>query len=108
VLLEEFGEIVLVDEGVAGLESGNLALVIVHTDDIVTHFGKTDCGNQTNISRPDYGNFDVFIHSAVVLFLIVEDNRMQERSREVMAIATLLNRCSARIHLIFLLKGPLG
>src|SRR5258708_31388245 len=42
VLLEEFGKIVLVDEGVASLERGNLALVIVDTADAVAHFGKAD------------------------------------------------------------------
>jgi hypothetical protein len=41
----------------------------------VAHFGEADGSNQTDISRPDNGNFDVFTHSAVVLFLIVEDNR---------------------------------
>ena len=63
VLLKEFREIVLVNERVAGLESGNLALVIVNTDDMVTHFREANRSNQANISRPDNGNFDVFTHS---------------------------------------------
>jgi hypothetical protein len=41
----------------------------------VAHLGKTDGGDQTNISRPDNGNLDVFTHSAVVLSLLVENNR---------------------------------
>jgi hypothetical protein len=70
-----------VDERVAGLESGNLALIVVHADDIVAHFGKANGSDQTNISRPDNGNFNVFTHSAVALPLIVENNRTQEQSR---------------------------
>jgi hypothetical protein len=48
----------------------------------VAHFGKTDGSNKTDVSRSNNGNFDVFTHSAVVLILIVEDNREQEQSRE--------------------------
>jgi hypothetical protein len=44
----------------------------------VAHFSKADSGDQTDISRPDNGNFDVFTHCAVVLSLLVEDNRTQE------------------------------
>jgi hypothetical protein len=47
---------------------------------MVAHFGKADGSDQTNISGPDNGDFDVFTHSAVVLFLLVEDNRRQEES----------------------------
>jgi hypothetical protein len=108
VLLEEFREVVLVDEGVAGLESGNLSLVIIHADDIVAHFGKADGSDQTNISRPNYGNFDVFTHSAVVLFLMFEDNRTLEESRRVMIIAALLKPMRRRVHLMLLLDGTLG
>jgi hypothetical protein len=63
------------DERVARLQRSNLAFVIVNTDDIVAHLGKTDGSDQTNISRSDNGNFDSFTHSAVVLFLLVENNR---------------------------------
>jgi hypothetical protein len=67
-----------VNERVTGLESGDLALIIVDTDDVVADFSKADGSDQTDVSRPDNGNFDVFTHCGVVLFLLVEDNRMQE------------------------------
>ena len=69
VLLEEFGKVNLVDERVACLESGDFALVVVNTDDMMAHFGKADGSDEANVSRPDNGNFDVFTHSALVLFL---------------------------------------
>jgi hypothetical protein len=50
VLIQEFRERILVDEGVAGPKSGYLALVIVDADDVVTHFGETNSGNKTDIS----------------------------------------------------------
>jgi hypothetical protein len=70
-----------VNKRVACLESGNLALVIIDADDMVAHFGEADRGDQTNVSRPDNGNFDVFTHSALVLFLIVENTRIEKQSR---------------------------
>jgi hypothetical protein len=70
-----------VDERVACLKGGDLALVVVNTDDGMTHFGKADGSDQANVSGPHNGDFDVFTHSALVLFLIVEDNRTQEQSR---------------------------
>ena len=81
VFLQEFGERVFVDERVASLKSGYLSLVIVHANDVVAHFCKTDGGYKSDISRSDDGNFDVFTHGALVLFLILEDNRMLELSR---------------------------
>jgi hypothetical protein len=74
----------------------------------MAHFGKTNSGDQADIPGPYDGNFDVFTHSAAVLFLIVEDNRTQGQSRGVMAIASLLKLSRQRGHLIFLLKGALG
>jgi hypothetical protein len=44
----------------------------------VAHFSKADGSDKADISRSDNGNFDVFTHCAVVLFLLVEDNRTQE------------------------------
>jgi hypothetical protein len=108
VLAEELGKVVLVNERVAGLKSGHLALVIVYTDDIVAHFGKTNGSNQTDISRPDDGNFDVFTHSAVVLFLSVENNRTQEQSTGSESIGSGFEPMRRCVHLIFLLEGPLG
>ena len=57
----------LVDERIAALKRGDFAFVIVDTDDVVAHFGKTDGGNQADISRADNGNFDVFAHSGDVI-----------------------------------------
>jgi hypothetical protein len=50
VLLQEFWEKALVNERVASLKSSNLALVIVHANDIVAHLRETNCGNKSNIS----------------------------------------------------------
>ncbi len=79
IALQEFGEVVLVDEGVAGLKRGDFALVIVDADDVVTHLSEADGGDEADISRSDDGNFDVFTHRCAVSFLIVEDNRMFEK-----------------------------
>ena len=87
VLLKELGKIVLVDEGVPALESGDFAFVVVDTDDVVADLGEADGSNQTDISRSDDGDFDVFTHSRDVLFLIVKNNRMYGVNRRTESIA---------------------
>ena len=51
------------DEGVSALKRGDLALVIVDTDDLVAHLCETNGGNKTNISRTDHCNWNRFAHS---------------------------------------------
>ncbi len=75
VPFEQLGQVVLVDERVAGLQGGDFALIIIDTDDIVAHLGETDGCNQAYISGSDDGNFDVFVHSDAVLVLIVKNSR---------------------------------
>ncbi len=62
VLFEELRQVVFVDERVAALKSFDFAFVIVHTDDIVAHFGEADGSDQADISRSYDCNFDVFTH----------------------------------------------
>ena len=63
------------DEGVAALESGDLALVVVDADDVVAHFSKTDGGDQADISRSDYGNL---MFSLIVCELMSSSLRITE------------------------------
>ena len=50
VALEKLGEVRLVDEGVTSTESGDFALVVVDADDVVSHLGEADGGDQANIA----------------------------------------------------------
>jgi hypothetical protein len=65
VTLQKFGKEVLMDERIPTLQSGNLALVVIDTDDVVTHFGETDCGNEADVSRTNDGNLNAFAHKSV-------------------------------------------
>ncbi len=38
------------DEGIATLESGDLTLVVIHTDNVMAHFSEADSGNQANVA----------------------------------------------------------
>jgi len=49
VALEEFREVILVDEGVASAESSDFALVVVDADDLVSHLSEADGGDQADI-----------------------------------------------------------
>jgi hypothetical protein len=51
-----------VDEDVAGLKSGDFALVIVDTDDIMSDLRKADDRNQANVTRANNRDLDNFAH----------------------------------------------
>ena len=50
ISLQQLGQVLLVDERVAGLERGYLALVVVHADHRMTHLRKTYRGDQADVS----------------------------------------------------------
>ena len=49
VAFEEFGEVVLVDQGVAGLEGGDLSLVVIDTDHAVADLGEADGRDKADV-----------------------------------------------------------
>jgi hypothetical protein len=51
------------DEGIAALKGCNLAIVIVDTNDVMTHFSEADGSDQADIPRPNNGDLNVFTHS---------------------------------------------
>ena len=59
---EEFGEVLLVDEGVAGLKGGDLALVVIDADDGVADLGETDGRDQADVTRPYHGDLNGLAH----------------------------------------------
>src|SRR5579859_7458076 len=50
VPLQQLGEVLLIDKGVAALKRRNLALVVIDADDIVPHLRKADRSDQTYIT----------------------------------------------------------
>ncbi len=52
----------LVDEGVAGLEREDFALVVIDTYDVVANFGEADSGHQANIARANHRDLYRFGH----------------------------------------------
>jgi hypothetical protein len=51
---EQFRQMMLEDGDPALAERLHLGLVVVHTDDLVADFGKTNGRNKSDISGPDY------------------------------------------------------
>ena len=47
---QKTGQMVLVDEGIAPLESGDLSLIIIYTDNVMAHFSEADSGDQANVT----------------------------------------------------------
>ena len=62
VAFEEFGEVVLVDEGVAGLEGGDFALVVIDADDGVSDLGEADSRDQADVTRANNCDLNGFAH----------------------------------------------
>jgi hypothetical protein len=50
ISLQQFGKVVLMDEGVASLKRGDLAFIIIDTDDIVAHLCETYCRDQADVA----------------------------------------------------------
>ena len=51
------------DQGVSALQGGYLPLVVIDTDNVVSHLSKANSGYETNIARPDDGDLYLFWHS---------------------------------------------
>jgi hypothetical protein len=62
VALEQLGEVSLVDKSVAGLEGGNLTLVIVDAYDIVADLGEANGRHQSYITGANNCNLYGFAH----------------------------------------------
>ena len=60
--LHELGEVVLVDERIAGPQRGNLAFIVIHAQDVVSHFGETHRRHQAHITRANYCNLICCLH----------------------------------------------
>ena len=61
---------VLVDEGVAGLECGYLALVVIDADDVVANLGETDGRDQTDVTRANNCDLNAFAHGLRQMVLL--------------------------------------
>ena len=53
---QQFGEKLLVDRYFATIQHGDLTLVVVDRNNLVSEFGKTGGGDQTDISGANNGN----------------------------------------------------
>ena len=62
VSLQKFRKMLLVNGGIATLKCGDLAFVVVDTDDLVAHLCEADRCDETDITRPDHRNFYSFCH----------------------------------------------
>ena len=62
VTLEQLREVVLVDEGVAGLEGGDLALVVIDADHAVADLGEADGRDQADVTRTNNCDLNGFAH----------------------------------------------
>jgi hypothetical protein len=51
-----------VNKRVAPLQGRDLAIIVIDTNNGMSHFRKANSGNQADISRPDNGNLYVLIH----------------------------------------------
>ena len=83
VTLEELREVVLVDEGVAGLEGCDLVFVVIDADDGVTDLGEADGGDQADITRANNGDLNGFAHvlRQMVLLQCNADSLVDFRSK---------------------------
>jgi hypothetical protein len=51
-----------VDEGIARLEGGDFAFVVIYTDDAMPNLSEADCRYQAHVSRSDDCNLNWFAH----------------------------------------------
>jgi len=64
-----------VDQGVARLEGGNFAFVVIDTYDIVADLSEADGGDQTDVSRTNNSYLNGFAHGfGELTFCIATDN----------------------------------
>ena len=92
VAFQEFREVMLMDEGVSGLEGGDFALIDIDADDGLADLGEADGRNQADVTRPHHGDLNRLAQS-------VWHTRMMQ------CVACSLQPSMRRLYLITGIKG---
>jgi hypothetical protein len=68
---QQFGQVLLEDRYTTFAEGPHPCLVIVYADNLMAHFGKANCRNESHVSRPDYTDGNWILHRLFVSPLLL-------------------------------------